>query len=79
MAALTFTRYTGQLAAQLASLRRSAKGGSAGSSGQGQGSETGVQRIGVLVANDGSASTVYYDPVAHAIIYDDGAVAISQG
>ena len=74
MAALTFTRYTGQLAAQLNTLRRANKGGGSDSNSN----ETGVQRIGVLVANDGSASTVYYDPVAHAIIYDDGNVAISQ-
>ena len=76
MAALTFVRYAGQLAAQLNTLRRSQKAGYAGPNESKQ--DTGLQRIGVLLANDGSAATVYYDPSAHAIIYDDGAVAISQ-
>ena len=74
MAALTITRYAGQLAAQLASRRRSNDGGGPNESGN----DTGLQRIGLLVSNAGDAATVYYDPSNHTIFYDDGVVAISQ-
>ena len=70
--ALTLTRYAGNLATQLVILRRSVKVGSAGSSGQGQGSETGVQRIGPLTSNAGNSHLCYYDPDTDTIFYDDG-------
>ena len=76
MPGLSFTRYSGQLAANLNTLRRSQRAGDAGPNESKE--DTGLQRIGVLLSNAGDAATVYYDPSAHAIIYDDGAVAISQ-
>ena len=65
MADLVLTKYAGQLPAQLNILRRSRNT---------QGEETGIQRIGILTSNAGQAHTVYYDPVADAIIYDNGVV-----
>lgn len=66
MADLVITKYAGQLPAQLTILRRARNA---------QGEETGgVQRIGLLTSNAGQVHTVYYDPVADAIIYDNGAV-----
>ena len=76
MPGLSFTRYSGQLAAQLTSLRRSQPAGGAGPNESK--TDTGLQRIGILLSNAGDVATVYYDPSAHAIIYDDGLVAISQ-
>ena len=68
MADLALTKYSGQLAAQLYIRRRSV-------TAQG---DTGLQRIGVLRANDGTTVTCYYDPSAHIILWDDGTPVISQ-
>ena len=73
MPALTLTQYSGQLAAQLVILRRSRKDG-----GSGSGQDTGLQRIGLLVANDGTTATCYYDPNTHTILWDSGSPVLSQ-
>ena len=68
MADITLTKYSGQLAARLTALRRSSK----------DGHETGLQRIGVLRSNGGTTVTLYYDPDAHNLMWDDGTPVLSQ-
>lgn len=70
MADITLTKYSGQLASRLATVRRSTDA---------QGHETGVQRIGVLHSNAGTTVTLYYDPDGHALFWDDGTPVLSQG
>ena len=65
--ALSLTKYSGNLAAQLVILRRSLAVG-----GEGAGGETGVCRIGPLTSNAGNTHLCYYDPVSDTIFYDDG-------
>ena len=74
MADLTITKYAGQLAARLNTVRVSNKG----SLGQEARETTGLQRIGILRANDGTTVTAYYDPSAHNILWDDGTPVLSQ-
>ena len=69
MADITLTKYSGQLANQLVSARRSKNA---------QGEETGLQRIGILVSNAGTTVTCYYDPNLHTIFWDDGTPVLSQ-
>ena len=69
MADITLTKYSGQLANQLVSARRSKNT---------QGEETGLQRIGILVSNAGTTVTCYYDPNLHTIFWDDGTPVLSQ-
>ena len=69
MADITLTKYAGQLAARLTALRRSVDP---------QGHETGLQRIGVLRSNAGTVVTLYYDPSAHNLMWDDGTPVLSQ-
>lgn len=70
---LTLTKYSGTLANQLVSARRSLL-----IQGAGAGGETGVQRIGILLGNSGTAYTCYWDPSTDTIFYDDGLPVISQ-
>ena len=69
MADLVLTKYSGQLANQLVSARRSRNT---------QGEETGLQRVGILVSNTGVVVTCYYDPNLHTIFWDDGTPVLSQ-
>ena len=69
MADITLTKYSGQLANQLVSARRSENA---------QGEETGLQRIGILRSNAGTTVTCYYDPNLHTILWDDGTPVLSQ-
>ena len=69
MADLVLTKYSGQLANQLVSARRSRNA---------QGEETGLQRVGILVSNTGVTVTCYYDPSSHTIYWDDGTPVLSQ-
>lgn len=68
--ALALTQYSGQLAAQLYSRRRSTNAA---------GEETGLQRVALLRSNAGNVYTVYYDPSADIILYDTGTPVLSQG
>lgn len=70
MADITLTKYAGQLASRLNIDRRSTDA---------QGHETGLQRIGVLRSNAGTTVTLYYDPSAHNLLWDDGTPVLSQG
>ena len=68
MADLVITKYAGQLPAQLNILTsaRVLRGSTV--------ERNSLQRIGLLTSNAGQVHTVYYDPAADAIIYDNGAV-----
>lgn len=69
MADITLTKYAGQLAARLNTVRRSRNA---------QGEETGLQRVGVLRSNAGETVTLYYDPSGHNLMWDDGTPVLSQ-
>ena len=73
MATITLTKYAGQLAAQITTLRRSQV-----RSGGDQVDSTGLQRIGYLKDNAGNVFTCYWDPNTTTIFYDDGSPVLSQ-
>ena len=76
--ALSLTKYSGNLAAQLVILRRSVpRPAGGGGGGVTNNEDTGVQRIGPLTSNAGNTHLCYYDPVSDVIFYDDGYPRVS--
>ena len=76
--ALSLTKYTGNLAAQLTILRRSVpRPAGSGGGGVDAREDTGVQRIGPLTSNAGNTHLCYYDPDTDTIFYDDGYPRVS--
>ena len=66
---VVLTKYAGQLRSRLVTARRSRNA---------QGEETGVQRVGIFTSNVGDTITVYYDPSAHELLWDNGTPSLNQ-